>query len=181
MVEAFRHLGYPDYFRMPLGGAKLLGVIALLTPRVPGAVSEWRRRGLRNHADRRCGLSRRKRRPGEATGCAAGRAVAARERPRALAPSGSRAVKQRSRSRSTTTVAAADPEWASRFANKALPLSSSLRRISRDPQKLSGRRRDSRRHPSYANHQLRWRRKDGDEFDSRSRRERQALRQNRDA
>jgi len=41
MVEAFRHLGYPDYFRMLLGVAKLLGVVALLAPRVPEAVREW--------------------------------------------------------------------------------------------------------------------------------------------
>lgn len=41
MVDAFRHLGYPDYFRMLLGVAKLLGVIALLTPRVPRTVREW--------------------------------------------------------------------------------------------------------------------------------------------
>jgi VIT1/CCC1 family predicted Fe2+/Mn2+ transporter len=41
MVEAFRHLGYPDYFRITLGVAKLLGVLALIAPRVPGTVREW--------------------------------------------------------------------------------------------------------------------------------------------
>jgi len=41
MVDAFRHLGYPDYFRMLLGVAKLLGVVALLAPRVPVMVREW--------------------------------------------------------------------------------------------------------------------------------------------
>jgi hypothetical protein len=41
MVEAFRHLGYPDYFRIMLGIAKLLGVVALLMPRVPDPVREW--------------------------------------------------------------------------------------------------------------------------------------------
>jgi hypothetical protein len=41
MVEAFRHLGYPDYFRTLLGAAKLLGVLALLAPRVPAPIREW--------------------------------------------------------------------------------------------------------------------------------------------
>jgi len=41
MAEAFQHLGYPDYFRMLLGVAKLLGVAALLAPRVPVVVREW--------------------------------------------------------------------------------------------------------------------------------------------
>ncbi len=41
MVDAFRHLGYPNYFRTMLGVAKLLGVLALITPRVPSAVREW--------------------------------------------------------------------------------------------------------------------------------------------
>lgn len=41
MVDAFRHLGYPNYFRTMLGIAKLLGVLALLVPRIPGTVREW--------------------------------------------------------------------------------------------------------------------------------------------
>ncbi len=41
MVEAFHHLGYPDYFRVTLGVAKVLGVLALLAPRVPRTVREW--------------------------------------------------------------------------------------------------------------------------------------------
>ncbi len=41
MVEAFRHLGYPDYFRYLLGVAKVLGVLALVTPRVPRMLREW--------------------------------------------------------------------------------------------------------------------------------------------
>jgi len=40
MVQAFHHLGYPDYFRVELAVAKLLGAIFLL---IPGAarVKEW--------------------------------------------------------------------------------------------------------------------------------------------
>jgi hypothetical protein len=41
MANGFRHLGYPDYFRTMLGVAKLLGVLALLVPRVPIPVREW--------------------------------------------------------------------------------------------------------------------------------------------
>lgn len=41
MVDAFRHLGYPDYFRVLLGVAKILGVLALLVPRVPKVLREW--------------------------------------------------------------------------------------------------------------------------------------------
>jgi hypothetical protein len=35
MKGAFAHLGFPDYFRIELTAAKALGVVALLTPRVP--------------------------------------------------------------------------------------------------------------------------------------------------
>jgi hypothetical protein len=41
MIEPFRHLGYPGYFRIMLGVAKLLGVPALIAPRVPPTVREW--------------------------------------------------------------------------------------------------------------------------------------------
>ncbi|MBZ4417939.1 DoxX family protein [Myxococcus sp. RHSTA-1-4] len=40
VVAAFQHLGYPDYFRMMLGIAKLLGVVALWAP-VPRFLREW--------------------------------------------------------------------------------------------------------------------------------------------
>ncbi|MGG5507275.1 MULTISPECIES: DoxX family protein [unclassified Myroides] len=36
--EAFAYLGYPDYFRVELGIAKLLGVLALLLPFLPRVV-----------------------------------------------------------------------------------------------------------------------------------------------
>jgi len=40
VAEAFRHLGFPDYFRMELAWAKLLGVVLLLAP-VPARLKEW--------------------------------------------------------------------------------------------------------------------------------------------
>jgi hypothetical protein len=39
-AKAFAHLGYPDYFRVELAVAKLIGVGALLLP-VPREVKEW--------------------------------------------------------------------------------------------------------------------------------------------
>jgi hypothetical protein len=41
VVEGFKHLGYPDYFRTLLGISKLLGVAALLVPVVPRTLREW--------------------------------------------------------------------------------------------------------------------------------------------
>lgn len=40
VAEAFRHLGFPAYFRVELSLAKLLGVIVLLAP-VPPRLKEW--------------------------------------------------------------------------------------------------------------------------------------------
>ena len=37
---AFVHLGFPDYFRVELSWAKLLGVVLLLAP-VPARLKEW--------------------------------------------------------------------------------------------------------------------------------------------
>lgn len=39
-VEAFGHLGYPDYLLTVLGVWKILGVIAILLPRLP-LIKEW--------------------------------------------------------------------------------------------------------------------------------------------
>jgi DoxX-like family len=41
MKGAFRHLGYPDYFRIELTTAKALGVLALLIPIVPLRIKEF--------------------------------------------------------------------------------------------------------------------------------------------
>lgn len=40
-LEAFKHMGFPEYFRIELGIAKILGIIALLVPAVPKMVKEW--------------------------------------------------------------------------------------------------------------------------------------------
>lgn len=40
VAEAFTHLGFPDYFRVELACAKLLGVLLLLAP-VPARLKEW--------------------------------------------------------------------------------------------------------------------------------------------
>ena len=40
VAEAFIHLGFPDYFRVELAWAKLLGVVLLLAP-VSAPLKEW--------------------------------------------------------------------------------------------------------------------------------------------
>ena len=40
MTAAFHHLGFPDYFRVELAIAKLIGAILLLVP-VPARLKEW--------------------------------------------------------------------------------------------------------------------------------------------
>jgi uncharacterized membrane protein YphA (DoxX/SURF4 family) len=40
MVQAFRHLGYPDYFRIELAIGKVLGAILLIVP-VSARIKEW--------------------------------------------------------------------------------------------------------------------------------------------
>ena len=40
VAEAFTHLGFPDYFRVELSWAKLVGVVLLLAP-VPARLKEW--------------------------------------------------------------------------------------------------------------------------------------------
>ena len=40
VAEAFTRLGFPDYFRVELAWAKLLGVVLLLAP-VPDRLKEW--------------------------------------------------------------------------------------------------------------------------------------------
>ena len=45
VAEAFTHLGFPDYFRVELALAKLLGVVLLLAP-VPPRLKEWAYAGV---------------------------------------------------------------------------------------------------------------------------------------
>ncbi len=40
-VEIFRHMGFPQYFRVELAIAKILGVIMLITPQTPIKIKEW--------------------------------------------------------------------------------------------------------------------------------------------
>jgi hypothetical protein len=40
VADAFTHLGFPDYFRVEVSWAKLVGVVVLLAP-VPARVKEW--------------------------------------------------------------------------------------------------------------------------------------------
>ena len=40
VAQAFAHLGFPDYFRVELAWAKLLGIVLLLAP-VPARLKEW--------------------------------------------------------------------------------------------------------------------------------------------
>ncbi|WP_221390294.1 DoxX family protein [Dyadobacter sp. NIV53] len=37
----FHHLGFPDYFRIELALAKILGALVLLIPFVPARIKEW--------------------------------------------------------------------------------------------------------------------------------------------
>jgi uncharacterized membrane protein YphA (DoxX/SURF4 family) len=40
MAQAFRHLGYPDYFRVELAYGKLIGALLLIAP-VSARIKEW--------------------------------------------------------------------------------------------------------------------------------------------
>lgn len=39
--EGIRHLGYPDYFRVALNIAKVIGAIVLIVPQIPARLKEW--------------------------------------------------------------------------------------------------------------------------------------------
>ena len=41
IMAAFKHLGFPDYFRIELAAAKFLGVLVLLIPQIPNKIKEW--------------------------------------------------------------------------------------------------------------------------------------------
>jgi hypothetical protein len=41
MKVGYAHIGFPDWFRVELGIAKLLGAIALIIPKVSKRIKEW--------------------------------------------------------------------------------------------------------------------------------------------
>jgi DoxX-like family len=41
IAAAFKHLGFPDYFRVELAIAKILGSLLLIIPVIPVKVKEW--------------------------------------------------------------------------------------------------------------------------------------------
>ena len=41
MKLAFVHLGFPDYFRIELGIAKIIGAIILIVPKIPNRLKEF--------------------------------------------------------------------------------------------------------------------------------------------
>lgn len=41
VAEGFKHLGFPDYFRIELGIAKLIGAAVLILPMIGSRVKEW--------------------------------------------------------------------------------------------------------------------------------------------
>lgn len=40
-IEGYRHLGFPDYFRIELGIFKIIGLLILLIPTIPARMKEW--------------------------------------------------------------------------------------------------------------------------------------------
>ena len=40
-MSIFKHLGFPQYFRVELAVAKMIGVLILLIPQTPSKVKEW--------------------------------------------------------------------------------------------------------------------------------------------
>ncbi|MDB5031984.1 DoxX family protein [Mucilaginibacter sp.] len=45
-VDIYQHLGFPQYFRVELGIAKITGVLILLIPQIPSTFKEWAYVGL---------------------------------------------------------------------------------------------------------------------------------------
>ncbi|MGE8720342.1 DoxX family protein [Leptospira terpstrae] len=41
IAEGFKHLGFPDYFRVELGIAKAIGALVILIPSLPRPLKEW--------------------------------------------------------------------------------------------------------------------------------------------
>jgi hypothetical protein len=41
VIEGFKQMGYPNYFRIELGLAKIIGSLFLLIPMIPARMKEW--------------------------------------------------------------------------------------------------------------------------------------------
>jgi hypothetical protein len=41
MAEAYKQMGYPDFLRVEIGIAKIIGAIVLLLPALPSKIKEW--------------------------------------------------------------------------------------------------------------------------------------------
>jgi hypothetical protein len=41
VAQGFQHLGFPDYFRVELGVAKLIGAALIVIPQIPRRIKEW--------------------------------------------------------------------------------------------------------------------------------------------
>lgn len=41
IAAAFKHLGFPDYFRTELAAAKIIGALVLIIPQIPVKIKEW--------------------------------------------------------------------------------------------------------------------------------------------
>jgi hypothetical protein len=41
IATGFAKMGYPDYFRVELGAAKLIGAVVLIFPQIPVRIKEW--------------------------------------------------------------------------------------------------------------------------------------------
>lgn len=41
IATEFKHLGFPDYFRIELASAKILGAFVIVLPMVTGRIKEW--------------------------------------------------------------------------------------------------------------------------------------------
>ena len=46
VTAGFEHLGFPDYFRVELGVAKLIAALVLILPMVPIRIKEWAYAGV---------------------------------------------------------------------------------------------------------------------------------------
>lgn len=46
MIDEFKHFGFPNYFRMELGTAKILGGLAIILPKISRQIKEWAYAGL---------------------------------------------------------------------------------------------------------------------------------------